>query len=392
MQSTNKKNIIIFGAGYVGMSLSILLSQTHDVVLIDIDETKVNQIKQKISPIKDELIEKYLAKKKLSLVATSKFNIDINSTDTAILALPTNFNSELNSFDTSIISGVIAELQKKNFSGNIVIKSTVPIGFTDSMNKQFPDLNILFSPEFLREGSALEVNLYPSRIIVGNIDAFGKEIGELFKSFSLNDPKVYTMPSSEAEAVKLFANSYLANRVSFFNELDSFCLDRDLDSKSVITGISSDPRIGFYYNNPSFGYGGYCLPKDSKQLLVNFKRTPAHLLNSVIESNESRKLFIANKIVDMNPSVVGVYRLVMKSGSDNFRESAIFDVIRILKQRGISIIVYEPFIKEEDSEFIINNDLISFKKKSNLIITNRYDNYLDDVFNKVFTRDIFGNN
>ena len=307
--------------------------------------------------------------------------------------MPTNFDSKSNYFDTDIIENVIEKIYKNGSDVPILIKSTVPIGFTQKLVKRYKDKTIIFSPEFLREGSALHDNLYPSRIVVGENSDVGKEIASIFYDLAINKPQIYLMNSSEAEAVKLFANSYLANRVTFFNEFDSFCLDNNLNTALVIDGVCGDSRIGNEYNNPSFGYGGYCLPKDTKQLLANFKDTPQKLFSAIVDSNKTRKEFIVNNILKSNPSVVGIYRLVMKTSSDNFRDSAIFDIINSLIESDVRIIVYEPLITSKIYEKIsLVESLDDFKKESQIILANRASKSLDDVKFKVFTRDIYGKN
>ena len=389
----NFKNALVIGAGYVGTSLAVLLSQKIDVLVIDKDNTRVDKLNNKLSPIKDPLIDSFFNEKNLNITAKSIIDKSIKDCDIAILALPTNYNINTNYFDTSIIENVISEILNINNEIPILIKSTVPIGFTKRMQDINNNNNIIFSPEFLREGNALHDNLYPSRIVIGDSGELGRSLGELFSKFTKNDPEILLMQSSEAEAVKLFANTYLATRVTFFNELDSYCFIKDLNTKDVINGISLDTRIGEGYNNPSFGYGGYCLPKDTKQLLANFESIPQGLFSAVVDGNDKRKSFIADQVISLNPKIVGIYRLTMKNGSDNFRESAIFDVINIIKSSGISIIVYEPIIIESEYEgLVICNNLKDFKKNSDLILANRMHADVEDVKNKVFTRDIFREN
>ncbi len=327
--------ISIIGAGYVGLSLAVLISQKHDVTLLDIDNEKVNKINNKISPIKDPDIEKFLSNKKLKLIATTNSEEVYKNKDFIIIATPTNYDPKVGTFDTSSVEDVIYNAIKTNFDTNIIIKSTIPLGFTDRMREKFKTNHIYFSPEFLREGKALHDNLYPSRILVGDTSDTAKEFADLLSECSNldKDVKKLFMKPAEAEAVKLFANTYLAMRVSFFNELDSFSQIHKLSSLNIIKGVSSDPRIGNYYNNPSFGYGGYCLPKDTKQLLKNFNKIPNNIIRAIIESNETRKKFIADIIAKDSPKSVGVYRLVMKSESDNFRETAVFDVIKNFRNR-----------------------------------------------------------
>ena len=396
LKESQKKNVLIFGAGYVGTSLAVLFAQSHYVTLIDLDDKKIKQLKNCISPIQDDLIQEYLSSKKLNLQASTSYANFFKESEIIILAVPTNFIEEINSFDTSIIEGLIKSISKLTLIGSerktVIIKSTIPIGFTDKLNKIYKNLNIIFIPEFLREGMALYDNLYPSRIIIGSDAPECADVcGDLFKSVALNNPEVIKMSSSEAESVKLFANTYLANRVSFFNELDSFCIEKNLNPKNIIDGISSDSRIGNFYNNPSFGYGGYCLPKDTKQLLSNYDDTPNDLIKAIIASNKTRKEYIAKKIIEKNPKIVGIYRLTMKSGSDNFRDSAILDIIKILELNSIHIIVFEPLL-DDSKDLNICNNLEEFKSYSELIITNRKDKTLNDVKEKVYTRDIYNDN
>jgi UDPglucose 6-dehydrogenase len=385
------KKIAIFGAGYVGSSLGVLLAQLFEVVLIDKDLSKVTKINKKQSPLDEPLMQDYFNEKELNLVASDSFKEYLDC-ELAILALPTNYDAETNFFDTSIIESVLYELNDSVFSGVVVIKSTIPIGFTKRMQELYPNLFIIFVPEFLREGKGLIDNLNPSRIVVGNKNDNAKVIAEIFMSIAENSPPVLFMDSTEAEAVKLFANTYLATRVSFFNELDSFALEHGLNTEDIINGVSTDPRIGEGYNNPSFGYGGYCLPKDTKQLLANYENIPQGIFKSVVESNSLRKNFIAQKILSSNPNIIGIHRLVMKKGSDNFRESAIFDVMQILKNEGKTLIVFEPLLSENRAEFQVTHDLNYFKATSDIILANRMDEELMDIQAKVFTRDIYGEN
>ena len=324
------KKILVFGAGYVGSSLGILLATKYEVVLIDTDQAKVNKINNKKAPIEEPHMQEFLDNKNLNLIASESFNNHISTTDMIILALPTNYDEQINSFNTSSLKTTLAELNKIKCKAEIVIKSTIPIGFTQEVTKEFSNLRILFVPEFLREGKALEDNLNPSRIIIGSSENTSTTVADVFYSIAMNNPKILYMNSTEAEAVKLFANNYLATRVSFFNELDSFALQNNLNTKDIINGISSDPRVGDHYNNPSFGYGGYCLPKDTKQLLANFKNIPQSIFSAVVKSNELEKFILQKKFLQSNSNTVGIFRLVMKKNSDNYRESAIFDVIKLL--------------------------------------------------------------
>lgn len=395
------KNIAVIGAGYVGLSNAILLAQAHlntQVTLFDIDPNKIELLKQNQSPLQDTEIRDYLTNKPLNLSATLQSVIDnqgiYQNSDLVIIATPTNYDVASGKFDTSSVEASITAVRAQNATVPIVIKSTIPIGFTDSMRQQF-DNQILFMPEFLREGQALYDNLYPSRIILGATceqQALAAALMSLYQQASLA-PNVATlmMPPTEAEAVKLFANSYLATRIAFFNELDSFAEKYQLNSQSVITGVGLDPRIGQHYNNPSFGYGGYCLPKDTQQLKANYAGIPANLIHAVVDANNTRKRFIARQIIEKQPHQVGVYRLSMKKDADNFRDSAILDVINILKQYGMNISIYEPALEADSFEgcTVINN-LEVFKQQNDLIIANRWHDELLDIKDKVYSRDVFG--
>lgn len=388
------KRIVIFGAGYVGSSLGVLLAQKYEVTIIDTDPIKVNKINTKKSPVKDDLIEEYLCRKNLNISADISYSNYIKSSDLIILALPTSFDELSGNFDTSILETVLSELNKLKYKADIVIKSTIPIGFTTRVRQELPYLNITFVPEFLREGMALSDNLYPSRIIIGDTKAKTNEIANTFSSVAKNSPDVLFMKSEEAEAVKLFANTFLATRISFFNELDTFAIEKNLDTKNIIDGLSLDPRIGDYYNNPSFGYGGYCLPKDTKQLLNSYKNIPQEIFSAVINSNVSRKKFIVEKVLNMNPVTVGIYKLAMKKESDNYRESAILDIIKLLKDNDKKIIVFDPLLSSSKNypDFKISNDIDIFKKEVDVILANRMDKELIDVKSKVFSRDLYGKN
>ena len=395
------KNIAVIGAGYVGLSNAILLAQAHlntQVTLFDIDPNKIELLKKDQSPLQDTEIRDYLTNKPLNLSATLQAVIDnqriYQNSDLVIIATPTNYDVASGKFDTSSVEASITAVREQNATVPIVIKSTIPIGFTDSMRQQF-DNQILFMPEFLREGQALYDNLYPSRIILGATceqQALAAALMSLYQQASLA-PNVATlmMPPTEAEAVKLFANSYLATRIAFFNELDSFAEKYQLNSQSVITGVGLDPRIGQHYNNPSFGYGGYCLPKDTQQLKANYAGIPANLIHAVVDANNTRKRFIARQIIEKQPHQVGVYRLSMKKDADNFRDSAILDVINILKQYGMNISIYEPALEADSFEgcTVINN-LEDFKQQNDLIIANRWHDELLDIKDKVYSRDVFG--
>ena len=387
--------ITIIGAGYVGFSLAVLLSQEKEVTLFDIDTSKLQIIDNNQSPIRDQRIEEFLVQKDLHLKTSYDLAEAILGRDLIVLALPTNFNESSQFFDTSQIDLVIAKIIKKNTSTPILIKSTVPQGYTKRLQAQYANVPIIFSPEFLREGNALEDNLNPSRIILGNTESLGLNIAELFASFALNDPEIFLMESDEAEAVKLFSNAYLATRISFFNELDTFALANNLDSQSILDGVTSDSRIGSHYCNPSFGYGGYCLPKDIKQLESHFSDLPQEIFSSVIKSNISRKKYIAHYIASLDKKVIGVYLLAMKKNSDNFKESSVIDVIKALKEldKNITILIYEPLAHVSyifDCEVVTSLD--RFKQESEIILTNRLDDVLDEVKDKVFTRDIYGSN
>ena len=381
--------IAVAGTGYVGLSLATLLSTKNEVLAYDILEDKVNKINKRISPIKDEAIEDYFKNKKLNLKATTNYKEAFKETEFIIISTPTNYDEKTNYFDTTSVEDIIKKVISINKEATIVIKSTIPVGFTDKVKEKYKIENIFFSPEFLREGHALYDNLYPSRIIVGSNTDKGKKFALLLKECSLKeDIPIKYMSSTEAEAVKLFANTYLAIRVAFFNEVDTYAEIKNLNTKNIIEGICLDPRIGDNYNNPSFGYGGYCLPKDTKQLLANYKDVPQNIIEAVVKSNETRKEHIADMILAKNPKIVGIYRLTMKSNSDNFRASAILDIITKLKEKNINIIIYEPTIKDY-YDIRVENDIEKFKKISDIIVANRYSSVLDDIKEKVYTRDLF---
>ncbi len=388
--------ICIVGTGYVGLSLAVLLSQKYKVTALDISNEKIKLINSKKSPIKDRELEDYLQNKNLKLNATLDKKEAYANADYVIIATPTNYDIKTGSFDTSSVEKVIVDCISENPEAFIIIKSTIPLGFTDRMRLKLQKEDIIFSPEFLRENKALYDNLYPSRIVIGSNTDKAVKFGKILIGCSLkseDEVKLFSMNSKEAEAVKLFSNTFLAMRISFFNELDSFAEIQDLSSKKIIDGISADPRIGNYYNNPSFGYGGYCLPKDTKQLLDNFMEIPNNIIKSVVDANKTRKDFVVNSILNKFPKSVGVYRLIMKEGSDNFRESAVLDIIEKLKSKNIKIYLYEPFInKSFFNDIEVISDLSSFVDKSDLIIANRLSSELKFAKNKIYSRDIYEEN
>lgn len=383
--------IAVAGTGYVGLSLATLLSQTNEVYALDVIPEKVNMINDRISPIQDEYIEKFFAEKKLNLKATLDYKEAFEGAKFIIISTPTNYDDVKNYFDTSSVEDIIKKVKSMGIDTTMVVKSTIPVGFIESMKEKYDIDNIMFSPEFLREGKALYDNLYPSRIIVGEKSERAEEFANLLKDNALKeDIIVKFMGSTEAEAVKLFANTYLALRVSYFNELDTYAEIKGLNTKDIIDGVCLDPRIGDHYNNPSFGYGGYCLPKDTKQLLANYKDVPENLIEAIVKSNDTRKHHVAEMILAKNPKVVGVYRLTMKANSDNFRASAIQSVIKILKENGTNVVIYEPTLKDNTFEGIeVVHDLKLFKDISDVIIANRLDSELEDCKECIYSRDIF---
>ena len=382
--------IAIAGTGYVGLSLATLLSEKHEVIALDIIPEKVDMINRRISPIKDEYIEKYFKEKSLDLTATLDHQAAFQNADYIIISTPTNYDDRTNRFDTSSVEDILQKTKEINPHATIVIKSTIPVGYTETIRKKYHNPNILFSPEFLREGKALRDNLYPSRIIIGDTTCAARKFGEILKTCALNNPPVLYMHSTEAEAVKLFSNTYLALRIAYFNELDTYSEIKNLNTSDIIKGVSLDPRIGDYYNNPSFGYGGYCLPKDTKQLLSNYHDVPQNLIEAIVKANQTRKSHIAKTILANNPKTVGIYRLTMKTGSDNFRSSAIQDIIKILTDHSVKVIIYEPTLKTSIfNGYPVIKKIDTFINESDIILANRLDSQISSVPRKVYTRDLF---
>lgn len=384
--------ITVVGAGYVGLSIAVLLAQKNEVIVLDVISEKVEMLNLRKSPIEDCELKEYLSQKNLNFSATTNIEAAYRNSDYIVIATPTNYDSNINNFDTNSVESAIRDACQYALNATIIIKSTIPVGFTEEMKLKYNNENIAFSPEFLREGYALYDNLYPSRIIVGDKSHKGRVFAKLLLDGAIkkNVQILYTN-STEAESIKLFANTYLAMRVSFFNELDTYAEVRGLDSKQIIEGICLDYRIGDYYNNPSFGYGGYCLPKDTKQLLANYDKVPNNIMTAIVDANRTRKDFIAERIIQKKPQVVGVYRLTMKNGSDNFRESSIQGIMKRIKGRGIKVIIYEPSLNNDNfcgSEIVHN--LNEFKRVSDIIIANRFSKELEDIKHKVYTRDLYG--
>ncbi|MFW5475071.1 nucleotide sugar dehydrogenase [Knoellia sp. CPCC 206450] len=384
--------ISVVGLGYVGLSNAVVLAQHHDVMAVDLDPERVDQVNRRESPLVDPELEDHLAHHDLSLTATTSADDALPGSDFVVVATPTDYDPDRDFFDTSSVESVIASVERLAPEATVVVKSTVPVGFTERMRAAHPGLDVVFSPEFLREGRALHDNLHPSRVVIGGSSDAAHRFGELLVEGALDDdiPVLHTEPT-EAEAIKLFANTFLAMRVAYFNELDTYAVSHGLDTRSIIDGVGLDPRIGSHYNNPSFGYGGYCLPKDTRQLLANYDQVPQNLIRAIVDSNTTRKDFIATDIMRRKPRVVGMYRLIMKAGSDNFRVSSIQGIMKRIKAKGIEVVLFEPALREDrfyNSEVV--RDLDEFKARADVIVANRLSADLDDVADKVYTRDLFG--
>ena len=389
---SKKYRIVVVGLGYVGVSNAVLLAQNNEVIGVDLCSKRVDSLNEKVSPIVDPDLSQFLIEKNLDLKASTDLKSSVVNADYVVVSTPTNYDEKLNFFDTSTVESVVSEVLIIEPKATIVIKSTIPVGYIEKLRKKFNKASIMHSPEFLREGKALLDNLYPSRIVVGDYSKSARVFADLLKQAS-NKPNVDILftESREAEAIKLFSNTYLAMRVAFFNELDSYAIEGSMKSRQIIEGVSLDPRIGDHYNNPSFGYGGYCLPKDTKQLLANYDSVPQNLIRAIVEANSTRKDYLAEKILSKKPKVVGIYRLVMKAGSDNFRQSSIQGIMKRIKAKGIEVIIYEPSLQEK---FFFNSQIVEsffeFKNRADVIIANRFVKELEDISDKVFTRDLFG--
>ena len=384
--------IVVVGLGYVGLSNAVLLAQNNEVIGVDTSQERIDMLNARKSPFLDTELSEYLAKKELNISASTDLNESVKDADYVIVSTPTNYDEKTNRFDTSTVEDAIAQIIDSEPNACIVIKSTIPVGFVDNVRKRFKTNAVIFSPEFLREGKALYDNLYPSRIIVGEKSERAKVFAKLLAKAALkSNVELLFAGAREAEAIKLFSNTYLAMRVAFFNELDSFALADDMDTREIIDGVSLDPRIGDHYNNPSFGYGGYCLPKDTKQLLANYDYVPQNLIRAIVDANSTRKDFLADAIIKLQPKTVGVYRLVMKAGSDNFRQSSIQGIMKRLKAKGIEVVVYEPeLVEDKFFNSRVESDLNTLKGSADIILANRMVRELEDVAEKVFTRDLFG--